>query len=499
MCMKKLDGCHTGSCPPCSISLVIPCRCGSTTRAVPCHTATSTDSPLEILCDRPCAALRACGRHQCNRICCPLAALGSVMKGKGKKRQAQAQMVQVEDALGFSDGAHWHTCGLACGKMLGCGNHLCEEPDHRGACPPCLRSSFEEASSLAFGRLRICCSIAAFIIVKNCVMGVTVELALRSAESLANCGNLPAHHGCAASCHAPAACCEDDPCQASITLRCACERIQQASLCGRCTLSPARREATQIKCTSECALAKRNARLAEALGISQDVKDRGGQRPTVYSDELVSFTHANARFCTIVEKSFSDFITSERKSQVLPYMHEARRKFVHDLAAIYRMDTQMVDQEPKRSVQLIRRVDTRIPQPLLSAAAGPSTNLGKLADLRSPVHFSAPTRPGSAQSTTQAAHLHIGSSHASTQGGARGWTSVVANSSMQAANGSASAWRSPSVAAAVGPNALRTNGIVHSIARAPVASRLVLNDQLRQGESNTTVENVPDNWENDDS
>jgi transcriptional repressor NF-X1 len=25
-----------------------------------------------------------------------------------------------------------------------------------------------------------------------------------------------------------------------------------------------------------------------------------------------------------------------------------RRKFVHDLAAVYRMDTQMVDQEPQR-------------------------------------------------------------------------------------------------------------------------------------------------------
>lgn len=45
---------------------------------------------------------------------------------------------------------------------------------------------------------------------------------------------------------------------------------------------------------------------------------------------------------------FDSFITSERKSQVLPYMPEARRKFVHDLAAVYRMDTQMVDQEPHR-------------------------------------------------------------------------------------------------------------------------------------------------------
>lgn len=48
----------------------------------------------------------------------------------------------------------------------------------------------------------------------------------------------------------------------------------------------------------------------------------------------------------------------------------------------------MIDQEPHRSVQLIRRVDTRIPAPLLSASLPSPTPspavLGKLADLRAP-------------------------------------------------------------------------------------------------------------------
>ena len=51
----------------------------------------------------------------------------------------------------------------------------------------------------------------------------------------------------------------------------------------------------------------------------------------------------------------------------------------------------MVDQEPHRSVQLIRRIDTRIPSPLLSSAATTSTSivpavsLGKLTPLRAPI------------------------------------------------------------------------------------------------------------------
>ena len=35
-------------------------------------------------------------------------------------------------------------CVLICEKMLSCGNHRCEEGDHRGGCPPSLRSMFVE-------------------------------------------------------------------------------------------------------------------------------------------------------------------------------------------------------------------------------------------------------------------------------------------------------------------------------------------------------------------
>jgi transcriptional repressor NF-X1 len=146
-CMRSLKGCshvcsfpcHVGDCPPCSIMLVRPCRCGTTTKDIRCSDFKSS-SQSEILCDRSCAALRACGRHQCNRLCCPLASLAGVAKTKGKKRAVGAGLL---DGIGM-DEAGLHECDLVCGKMLGCGNHRCEERDHRGACPPCLQSSFEE-------------------------------------------------------------------------------------------------------------------------------------------------------------------------------------------------------------------------------------------------------------------------------------------------------------------------------------------------------------------
>jgi transcriptional repressor NF-X1 len=157
--------CHIGPCPPCSVEILRPCRCGSTTKSLACHEAynkssdftTNNNSSIveenEILCDRPCAALRACGRHQCRRICCPLAALASSGK-KGRRRVAASE--DDGHVLGEEHGG-LHECDLVCGKMLSCGNHKCEERDHKGFCRPCMRSSFQEVGFLLFLFFRSVC------------------------------------------------------------------------------------------------------------------------------------------------------------------------------------------------------------------------------------------------------------------------------------------------------------------------------------------------------
>ncbi|KIN94012.1 hypothetical protein M404DRAFT_415160 [Pisolithus tinctorius Marx 270] len=77
------------------------------------------------------------------------------------------------------------------------------------------------------------------------------------------------------------------------------------------------------------------------------------------------------------------FVKSSRRTQVLQHMPPERRKFVQSLASVYRVDTAEVDQEPHRSVQLMRRIDTRIPVPLLSQSATSAAPSSKLVDLRS--------------------------------------------------------------------------------------------------------------------
>ncbi len=158
------------------------------------------------------------------------------------------------------------------------------------------------------------------------------------------------HHGCTAQCHAPTVCSEDEPCPASITLHCPCGRINRPSVCGRSTSNPGGREASQqLKCTNDCAVAKRNAKLADALGISSD-RARDGPQAT-YSETLSTFARSDPRFCMVVEKTFAEcvihhyfnvrqlhlaltnirsFVVSDKRAQLLPHMTEARRRFVNE-------------------------------------------------------------------------------------------------------------------------------------------------------------------------
>jgi transcriptional repressor NF-X1 len=141
------------------------------------------------------------------------------------------------------------------------------------------------------------------------------------------------------------------------------------------------------------------------------------------------------------------------------------------------MDTQMVDQEPQRSVQLIRRLDTRVPTPLLSAVIGTppvsaASGLGRLAtNMRGgPPLAPALVRPVAAAAT-------------SAPGAGRGWTAIVAR-----APGPAPAGSSPPAAV---PAPL-------PIARLPSTAPVKASDIDTSADvAATPAEDVPDNWEDD--
>ena len=90
--------CHLGSCPSCSVPMARPCRRGLTTGEIKCADFITGEGEKELLCDRPCTVLRACGKHECRRVCCPLASLAF---GKGKKLE---RWVRTRIQLGLEKG-----------------------------------------------------------------------------------------------------------------------------------------------------------------------------------------------------------------------------------------------------------------------------------------------------------------------------------------------------------------------------------------------------------
>ncbi|KAH7908223.1 hypothetical protein BJ138DRAFT_1158200 [Hygrophoropsis aurantiaca] len=571
--------CHTGACPPCTVKIVKVCRCGGTKREIRCGELAQSGE-TEIMCDRPCKAIRACGQHQCNRICCPLASFART--GKGKKRNAGNMMLDMEGL----DDSGLHECDLVCDKILSCGNHRCEAKDHRGPCAPCLRSTFSEILCLC-GRTTLeppipcgtrlnctypcvrrppcghdpvshpChetnivvgsdapaddqaespCPPCPFLTKKRCACGKKMVDNTRCSQERVSCGAvcgrllgcgfhhcerlchgdecgecnsvcgksrkscLPAHHPCTQTCHAPASCPENEPCLALVTLTCPCGLKRSTAACSSVRLTKGQMKSSgeyvQLKCSGECALAQRNARLADALGISPETRNAKGE--VVYKDEIVAFARlgSNAKFVALVEKTFADFVTSEKKLQVLPHMPPERRKFVNDLASVYRMDTTMVDQEPHRSVQLIRRIDTRIPQPLLSTtiASTSQPNLGKLADMRSgsrtplPAPVPAPTSGGRWTSVVSRPV-----SAAGTSGGGGGATTTAGKAGAQPAR---SANLAPAAPTSIKPS---SGAWVSPSVRAQRATAGEFVPQAPPQTSELKVESphdVPDNWEDD--
>ncbi|KAG2140668.1 hypothetical protein DEU56DRAFT_885849 [Suillus clintonianus] len=554
--------CHIGPCPPCTELIERTCRCGATKKMIKCGEiikASENNEAGEVLCDRACIALRTCGRHQCNRICCPLASLAAAQKGKGKKRAG------LLDELGVEEGG-LHECDLPCGKLLSCGNHRCERKDHRGVCGVCLQSVYEDLicpcgrtamePPIPCGTVMTCsypcarpsppcghsrvphachegviiagadpnqaveaspCPPCPFLTSKQCACGKKMVDNIRCAQERISCGSicgkslacgfhhcerlchaddcgtctavcgksrkacLPAQHPCTQTCHAPAACPETEACLALVTLTCPCGLLRSSVPCSQASST------ANLKCTGECAIKKRNARLADALGISPE-KREGLQANVTYNDDLVIFARANGKLLGLAEKTFADFITSDKRTQVLPHMPPERRKFVHDLASIYRMDTQMVDQEPHRSVQLIRRVDTRIPTPLLSASLpSPSPSpavLGKLADLRAPKAVSSVTSGSGGWARPQPKVAEAGGR----------WTSVVA----RPGSGSGSSSPAPGASSSSGGTQVGTASLsLKPSGGAWVSSSVQRAREAASQEMGMEDETVPDDWEDD--
>ena len=257
--------------------LQVNCHCGRTVLEppVPCGTAIQCSYPC-VRPPPPCGHPKA--PHLCHEDptpCPPCVFLTERLCACGKTTVTNIRCSQEKVS-----------CGKPCGRPLGCGFHPCDQLCHAGACAPC---------TTICGKPR-----KLWLVLALSILDVTFGV-------YSGAFSLPALHPCPLPCHAPSACPEVEPCGATITVTCPCERIRQSVVCGRSTSNSGGRGASLApRCTNECEMAKRNARLAEALGINPDMHKTN--RNVVYSDELVAFARLNGKFVELVEKTFAEYV-----------------------------------------------------------------------------------------------------------------------------------------------------------------------------------------------
>lgn len=159
--------CHLGNCPPCNKQTAVKCRCGHMDQMIKCRQLSTRAD--DARCKKRCVKKRSCGKHKCNQECC----------------------IDID-----------HICPLPCNYTLSCGKHKCDQSCHRGNCPPCYRSSFEE----------LYCECGAEVIYPPVPCGTKRPICKRPCSRTHPCDHTPQHN-----CHSAATC---PPCMMFTTKWC---------------------------------------------------------------------------------------------------------------------------------------------------------------------------------------------------------------------------------------------------------------------------------------
>lgn len=132
----------------------------------------------------------------------------------------------------------------------------------------------------------------------------------------------------------------------------------------------------ELPCDEECLIAERNKNFANALQIDPTVRAK-----PIYTDFLKQYARDDLTFVLDVEKQFESIYDESLQSRFtkkvynLPIMKSFERKFIHELASYYGLETASHSNEPQRFVAITASKDKCfVPSPTLtqSVEAGAS-------------------------------------------------------------------------------------------------------------------------------
>lgn len=120
--------CHPGPCPPCQITIQLPCYCGHQTMSFRCsHLAPSRAKqapPMSLSCGRVCNKKLNCGNHSCLGIChegpclpCPITRVGKCYCGREEKELRCGEGVSQQSFVRDAEGEHKWVGEFACDNV----------------------------------------------------------------------------------------------------------------------------------------------------------------------------------------------------------------------------------------------------------------------------------------------------------------------------------------------------------------------------------------------
>ena len=329
--------CHKNPCQRCLVASFEEriCYCGHTVQYPPIRCGTA---PLE--CRQMCTRPHDCD-HPVSHTChweekcpnCPHLTSKMCMGEHELRHNIPCYMKDV-------------SCGKPCSKPLPSCSHSCQKTCHKSVC---VEDEESEICTQPCQKERPHCA-----------------------------------HACGSPCHGNSPC-PDTVCQAMVVVKCKCGLKSKQAKCGQKMYGTTQvifenlaseikemlscksidlssfnntqilKKIHELPCDEECFIAERNKNLAQALQIDASAKPK-----PIYSEYLKSYAREEPAFVLDTESKFESFVKevkllakTNKKYFNMPIMKTQERKFIHELAGYYGFETQSVDPEPFRNVNIL--------------------------------------------------------------------------------------------------------------------------------------------------
>lgn len=406
--------CHLGDCPPCSKSTNVKCRCGRIEEKIACKDLLSTDVrckkkctkfrscgkhkcnqscciELEHICTNVCGRQLECKKHKCQKPChignclpCPRVSFDEL--------RCECGTAVVYPPVPC--GTRVPECKNPCRRPHKCSHpvkHLCHSESD---CTPCVFLTTKYCYGKHEQRKTIPCSEDSFSCGMPCGKGLKClrhkcikKCHLLACESAADVCKQPCTvkkdcgHNCNFPCHEGS--CPDRACREQIEVSCACGNLKEMKSCEyvanenrklqRAKLAMQMQDGEQVEikdiygepsksttkileCNYDCATLERNRRLDIAFKVENPNLISYPKFTPNYTEFIRGFYKKEPAFVKMVHDKLTDLVKlakeskQKSRSHSFPTMNRDKRHAVHDLAAMFGVETQAYDAEPNRNV-----------------------------------------------------------------------------------------------------------------------------------------------------